>query len=96
MKELGIAWGLDYAAQILETMGMSEGQKEFLNHCGIKRKDVQAVLSDIRLSTAHLYNGEHIPYGYNQFVVGGIIEMDGKIHKSFDALIKDMEDSANE
>lgn len=96
MMELGIAWGLDYAAQILETMGMSEGQKEFLNHCGIKRKDVQAVLSDIRLSTAHLYKGEHIPYGYNQFVVGGIIEMDGKIHKSFDDLIKDMEDSANE
>ena len=96
MMELGIAWGMDYAAQILETMGMSKGQKEFLNHCGIKRKDIQAVLSDIRLSTAHLYKGEYIPYGYNQFVVGGIVEMDGKIHKSFDALIKDMEDSANE
>ena len=54
------------------------------------------MLSDIRLSTAHLYKGEYIPYGYNQFVIGGIEEMDGKIHKSFDALIKDMEDSANE
>ena len=68
----------------------------FLGNTSIKRKDIQAVLSDIRLSTAHLYKGEYIPYGYNQFVVGGIVEMDGKIHKSFDALIKDMEDSANE
>lgn len=96
MMELGIAWGMNYAAQILETMGMSKGQKEFLEHCGIKRKDVQAVLSDIRLNTAHLYRGEYIPYGYNQFVIGGIAEMEGKIHKSFDALIKDMEDSDNE
>lgn len=95
MMELGIAWGLDYAAQMLETMGMSKGQKEFLEHCGIKRKDVQAVLSDIRLSTAHLYKGEYIPFGYNQFVIGGIEEMSGKVHRNFEDAIKELE-GANE
>ena len=95
MMELGIAWGLDYAAQMLETMGMSKGQKEFLEHCGIKRKDIQAVLSDIRLSTAHLYKGEYIPFGYNQFVIGGIEEMRGKVHRNFEDAIKELE-GANE
>ena len=96
MMELGIAWGLNFAAQVIKPMNLSPGQQAFLLHCGVKEKEIHAVLSDIRLSTAHLYKGEYIPYGYNQFVVGGIVEMDGKLHKSFDALIKDMEDSANE
>lgn len=95
MMELGIAWGLDYAAQMLETMGMSKGQKEFLEHCGIKRKDVQAVLSDIRLSTAHAYANQYIPFGYNQFVIGGIEEMSGKVHRNFEDAIKELE-GANE
>lgn len=35
-------------------------------------------LSDIRLGTAGRYDGNRVPFGYNQFVIGGL-EYEGKI-----------------
>lgn len=88
MMELGIAWALDYVAQLMDGMNLSEGQQDFLNECGIKRKSVHTVLSDIRLGTSHLYKADEIPFGYNQYVIGGIKEMEGKVHSSFDSALQ--------
>ena len=95
MMELGIAWGLNFAAQVIKPMNLSPGQQAFLLHCGVKEKEIHAVLSDIRLSTAHAYTNQYIPFGYNQFVIGGIEEMKGKVHRNFEDVIKELE-GANE
>ena len=95
MMELGIAWGLNFAAQVIKPMNLSPGQQAFLLHCGVKEKEIHAVLSDIRLSTAHAYANQYIPFGYNQFVIGGIKEMKGKVHRNFEDAIKELE-GANE
>ena len=43
--------------------------------------------SDIRIPTADKYSGIFIPYGYNQFVIGGILEH-GQVYKSADEAIE--------
>lgn len=45
---------------------------------------VYAYLSDIRIDTAGKYEGFYVPYGYNQFVIGGIEKYFGKVYGSFD------------
>lgn len=44
---------------------------------------VYPYLSDIRIGTAGEYDGIYVPYGYNQFVIGGLEKYFGKIHTSF-------------
>lgn len=41
-------------------------------------------LSDIRMATAGKYIGKYVPFGFNQFVVGGLEEYDFKVYTSFD------------
>lgn len=44
-------------------------------------------LTDIRLSTAGEYDGLYVPFGYNQFVIGGLEKYFGTVYQSFqDAL----------
>lgn len=54
---------------------------------------VYPYLSDIRVGTAGEYDGIYVPFGYNQFVIGGLEKYFGKIYTSFDdaanAFIKD-------
>lgn len=40
-------------------------------------------LTDIRMATAGEYDKEHIPWGYNQFVIGALEEYNHKIYYSF-------------
>ena len=52
-------------------------------------------LSDIRIGTAGKYEGHYIPFGYNQFVIGGLEFYGHKVYPSFqdalDAFEKDTE-----
>ncbi len=90
MMELGIAWGVDYCAEVISNALEEAGVeipvevKAVLHASGIKPKGVQAVLSDIRLGSAHNYNGRYIPMSYNQYVIGGIEHMEGTICSSFE------------
>lgn len=44
---------------------------------------IYAYLSDIRLETAGKYDKEYVPYGYNQFVIGGLSKYNHKIYYNF-------------
>ena len=95
MMELGIAWGLAYAHQevtrLLERYECSSEEiLKDLNRSGIKERKIDTVLSDIRIGAAHNYKGFHIPMSFNQYVVGGIESMRGKIHSSFEQSVEDI------
>lgn len=45
--------------------------------------DIYPYLSDIRLETAGNYDKQYVPYGYNQFVIGGLEKYGHKIYYSF-------------
>lgn len=45
-------------------------------------KQIYAHLSDIRIENASKYEHYYIPYGYNQFIIGAILN-DGKIFSSY-------------
>lgn len=96
MMELGIAWGLQYAyhtiSEILarEKVHLRTEAWYDLFERGIKPRDVHAVLSDIRIGTAHNYKGIYIPMSFNQFVIGGIEDMGGSIHSSFDEAVENL------
>lgn len=49
-----------------------------------KKVRVYAYLSDIRIETAGDYEKIHVPYGYNQFVIGGLEKYFGKVYRNFD------------
>lgn len=96
MMELGIAWGVDYCAEVISNAFEEAGVEipvevmSVLYASGIKPKEVQAVLSDIRLGSAHNYNGRYIPMSYNQYVVGGIEHMEGTICSSFEEAVSNL------
>jgi hypothetical protein len=52
----------------------------------LPQKTILAHHSDIRLDTANQYDRNYIPYGYNQFVIGGI-EANGRIFKHFEDIV---------
>ncbi len=90
--EIGICCGINYVLNELKTLLTknklsNEDISNFINK--VKPKTVYAHLSDIRVPTAHEYKGIHIPYGYNQFVIGAIESM-GKIFPSVEVAIKEM------
>ena len=97
MMELGIAWGLDYAARALQCLiGEDEKKLDKLHTLGVKPKEIHAVQSDIRVATAGEYNGLDVPFGFNQYVYGGILNMKGKVHKRFMEAIHELEEQDNE
>ena len=53
----------------------------------IPYKEIIAHLTDIRVNTAEEYSKHYIPYGYNQYVIGGIETM-GEIYTSTDEAIQ--------
>ncbi len=92
--ELGICYGINYMLEQIKTLAhkykITERHiKNFLKQ--FKPKTIYAHLSDIRIPTAHEYKGLHIPYGYNQFVIG-LIEKNGKIYHSVEDAIDEMID----
>ena len=96
MMELGVAWGLNHCFKsLLETFdefGINPPVDfwDSMIKKGIKPKEVHAVLSDIRIGNAHEYKGIKIPMSYNQYVIGGIENMGGKVHSSFDDVVKEL------
>ena len=64
------------------------------NKHGIKNKNIYAVYSDIRMANAGEYNGVKVPYGTNQYVVGGLECMNGYFANTFkdalDELVSDL------
>lgn len=49
---------------------------------------VYAYLSDIRIGTSGEYNGIYVPFGYNQFVIGGLEKYFGKVYLSFEEALE--------
>lgn len=49
---------------------------------------VYAYISDIRIETAGQYEGVNVPFGYNQFAVGGIQKYYNKVYLSFEEALK--------
>ncbi len=97
MFELGIAWALDYVSKTLDMPEIDslEMARVLFEKCGVKNKEVHAVLSDIRVGTANQYSEEEIPFGYNQYVIGGIKHMQGKVHRKFDTVLSELEGNKN-
>lgn len=84
MAELGIAWALNYAYEVLIDMFPNlptEVWYDLFNR-GIKPKQIEVVAFDLREETAGMYDGVYVPFGRNQFVVG-MIEDSGSINKTF-------------
>lgn len=53
-------------------------------------KDVKvyAYLPDMRIESAGRYEGIHVPYGYNQFVIGGLEKYFGKVYSNFNEALE--------
>lgn len=87
MMELGIAWGINYMLSQINSIltclsspyEVTKAIEQLLDE--IPYKTIIAHLSDIRVGTAGKYVGHHIPFGINQYVVGGIEEI-GQIYPS--------------
>lgn len=83
--ELGIAWTINYIRTVL----WKNDRKDvlaMLDKYQIVYKQIYAVNSDIRIKTANSYHGIEIPYGYNQYVIGGLLDQ-GKIFSNFDQAV---------
>lgn len=47
--------------------------------------------SDIRIGTANRYEGHRVPYGQNQFVVGGLLATGNHVLNNFAEVLKEIE-----
>lgn len=93
--ELGIAIGINEAIKNLAEIIKSKVDEEIatqifseLKERGFKHKRILAHNSDIRVATSGEYKGNHVPYGQNQFVVGGVEYMGEEIYSSFDKIVE--------
>ena len=86
-NDLGVAaeLGIVFACNFLHSL-VEEGKslEEILNI--MRFKDVFCHLSDIRKSTSNMYEGHHIPWGINQYLVG-MIESNGVIYDNFEEVL---------
>ena len=82
--ELGIAWACNYLHYLVDG-GYS--LQDILSI--MKKKYVYAHLSDIRKSTAHMYRGNYVPWGTNQFLIG-CIEDTGEIKDNFQEVLNEL------
>lgn len=81
--ELGLVWLSNKIADIIDQHGdnaLAEIKKI------VKRKNVVGVTSDIRIPTAHHYQGHLIPYGLNQYVIGGVLDQGNIVYKFEDTI----------
>ena len=82
--ELGIAWACNYLHYLVDG-GYS--LQDILSI--MKKKYVYAHLSDIRKNTAHMYRGNYVPWGPNQFLIG-CIEDTGEIKDNFQEVLNEL------
>lgn len=83
--ELGIAWAVNYIRDILKRN--NKAALELLEKYRITSKKIVGVVSDIRVKTAGQYKDYLIPYGLNQYVIGGVLDQ-GQIVHSFEEAAK--------
>lgn len=81
--------GITYACNLLHKL-IKEGKSLEEIQEIMRKKTVLTHLSDIRKSTAHMYKGNEIPWGYNQYVIGSIYEMGGKIKDNFQEVLDEL------
>lgn len=65
---------------------------ENIGKMGIKERKIVAHNSDIRIETAGEYSKIHIPYGYNQYVIGGLESFSIPIERNSKDAIKKLKD----
>lgn len=82
--ELGIIWACNFLHELAKNHDLGT-----ILHT-MKPKKVIAHLSDIRKGTANQYQGNHIPVGFNQFVIGMIERMDGTIKDNFQEVLEEL------
>ena len=82
--ELGIAWACNYLHYLVEG-GYSLQDILMI----MKKKYVYAHLSDIRKNTSHMYRGNYVPVGFNQFYIGMIEDM-GEIKDNFQEVLNEL------
>lgn len=91
--ELGLCHGVEVVRAELERAAEREQGKKFtlkqvivaLDEV-IPKKNIYTHLSDIRSKEAGEYEGKYVPYGYNQYVIGGV-ERVGEIHVDAESAI---------
>lgn len=98
--ELGIATEINAIFDFLEKQNYQEVIKA-LNRAGWHyKKAICGVASDIRTTTSGEYNDYRVPYGLNQYVVGGILkDKNGSICKKFEeaaAIVREKSDMGRE
>lgn len=84
--ELGIAWAVNYIRALLK-----RNNKEalaLLDKFNITDKKIVGVASDIRIKTAGKYVDYLVPYGLNQYVVGGVLDQGAVVHTFSEAVKK--------
>ena len=93
--EIGIALAINETVKELENILRDNVEKEkadsildALRKKGFKKKRIFAHNSDIRVATSGEYKGNHVPYGQNQFVVGGVEFLGEEIYSSFEKIIE--------
>ena len=82
--ELGIVWAMNYIHRLAE---QGKTLEEILKE--IPKKKFIGNLSDIRKSTSHMYKGNRIPWGYNQFTMGAALDM-GTVKDNFDEVMEEL------
>lgn len=81
--------GITYACNLLHRL-IKEGKSLEKIQEIMKKKTVLTHLSDIRKSTAHMYDGNEIPWGFNAYVIGCVYETDGKIKDNFQEVLDEL------
>ena len=78
--EMGIAWSINYMYKFFKKTKNTKAIKELEKNFPIKK--IIGVLSDIRVPTAGKYEDMFVPYGINQYFLGGCLD-DGKVVHKF-------------
>lgn len=90
--EIGMVFGMNFWYDQLETL-IANNQVSVENLRALlaqyPKKQIYAHHSDIRLSTAHEYRGNYVPYGINQFLIGAV-EACGQIYPNYTKAIQEM------
>lgn len=100
--ELGIAVVLNDVVKIIEdtlnTHNKDQKTKDIiLNNLkdeGIKKRRILAHNSDIRVGTSGNYDGNYVPYGQNQFLIGGIEYLGDTVKKSIEDIITELKEES--
>ena len=78
--EMGIAWTINFMYKFFKKNNNKQAIKELESAYPVKK--IVGVLSDIRVPTAGKYKDMFVPYGINQYFLGGCLD-DGKVVHKF-------------